>query len=403
MDDSSSPGALDIKREPAPSRALALPLPATLAWGGGSSSTAPLVRPQPFVASASRATAPARATHGFTGVYPTSSGANPFQAKISWCMADYYLGAYPTAEAAAKAYDWAARLIGRRLNLPATADLGNSPRTRAASRLREAVAAFMAESRSRAGGKRARRAATDGAGPPAADAEPTRVAKRPRALDLRAPERTPRVQPSAPAAQPRRRRADPTLPPGPRGAAAAAARTAGTPAAAPSRSGKRRAAPEQPEAGATIGRRVKRYIGVATRDHAGRTTSLPWRAQIYVGSGPGYYLGSFRTKLAAAKAYDWAARLIGKKRLNFAADVDLGAPPLHASGSQQLALLVRQRKQREAASMRASANHSVPEAPAAGGANAARATATRGAREARRGESTRAKHARLRSFERRQT
>jgi hypothetical protein len=68
---------------------------------------------------------------------------NPFQARMTWKGNSYRLGSYPTAPAAGKAHDWAARLIGdhRPLNYPPGKHLGDEPRSDGANRLRSALAA----------------------------------------------------------------------------------------------------------------------------------------------------------------------------------------------------------------------------------------------------------------------
>lgn len=97
------------------------------------------------------AAAPERAAgETFIGTFKGSKASgheHEFQAAVRLRGKHYFLGYYPDARSAAKAYDWAARLIrqGKPLNFEPDEDLGAPPTTPAAARLRHALAAAPAQ------------------------------------------------------------------------------------------------------------------------------------------------------------------------------------------------------------------------------------------------------------------
>lgn len=156
-----------------------------------------------------------------------ADGADTFAAQLRWQGTRYNLGEFATALEAAKAYDWAARLIdgGKRLNFALEHDLGEPPRNEHAARL---------------------------------------VARK-------------------------------------------------------AQKGSSGAAPGQGKFA-----QVRRYIGVVPNKNS---PANPFKAQLHW-RGEQYHLGSFSTALAAAKAYDWGARLVGEGTpLNFVPYAELGWPP----------------------------------------------------------------------------
>lgn len=188
--------------------------------------------------------APADNFHGrYFGAYRQSARNNRrdhFIAQIRWNGKRYCLGTYWTAVEAAKAYDWAARLIGgcRPRNFAADADLGEPPRTEAYQRL---IAATLALRRPAAGHEGAE---------------------------------------------------------------------------------------------AACGSAERPFVGVSLHNSNKFRAHIRWR-------GEHYTLGYFPSAIAAAKAYDWAARQVGHdRRLNFAMDADLGEAPTGLA-ADRLAAAVR--------------------------------------------------------------
>ncbi|KAG8464047.1 hypothetical protein KFE25_000215 [Diacronema lutheri] len=181
----------------------------------------------------------------YHGCYSSSGLARPFKAAIKWNRTRYYLGSFPTAKQAARAYDWAARLINdhRPLNFAPDEHLGDEPSNEGARRLRAAV----------------------------------------------------------------RSRTDPRI------------------------------------------RGHREYVGCSLNKNSGKIN-----AQIMWG-GKKHNLGSYRTALEAAKAYDWAARQLGDRPLNLPPSADLGEPP-RCSAAERLRAFVREQACHHAVNTRARGN-----------------------------------------------
>lgn len=84
----------------------------------------------------------------------------------------------------------------------------------------------------------------------------------------------------------------------------------------------------------------RKYHGVSKDD---RGKSIAFYVEIGM-KKQRYHLGTHKTAPAAAKAYDWAARLIGEgKQLNFPPEEDLGDPPQTEGAARLIADLARTR------------------------------------------------------------
>jgi len=187
------------------------------------------------------------------------SGAEAFTVNLRWQGTRYMLGSFSTAREAAKAYDWAARMIegGKALNFSREADLGEPPATPHAEKLLARVAQKCGD----------REAAAQGI---------------------------------------------------------------------------------SQQAGSS-----RKYLGVLPNKNS---PAAPFKAVLHWPSEEGaqYHIGSYATALAAAKAYDWAARLVGDTPLNFVPYSELGHPPRGPVVDQMRARLAELRGPLPLASVRVS-------------------------------------------------
>lgn len=101
-----------------------------------------------------------------------------------------------------------------------------------------------------------------------------------------------------------------------------------------------------------------KYHGVRGRSERSGLyeVSVKWKSRTY-------NLGRYATDIDAAKAYDWAARLLGKATLNFGREADLGEPPQTPAAKRLLNECTKSRITRRPSCPRPAAPLSPPTAP----------------------------------------